>query len=161
MKTITLNINVDDYFEGSIMDRVAGMISDQVSTELRQRVQSCVSSSIKSVVEEKCAQIIEEELQKPCIKTNEWGEPTGNGVTLRQYVIDSFDKYMKQKVNYEGRLADHYDGKAKERWQYLIEAVGLKSLEHEVKSQIQKIREEALQQISGTIAALLAKNLSK
>lgn len=87
-KPITLT--VDGYEASNVEERVARLLADRADKEMTEKIDKAISSAVEStlrrLVEEKLRPEVERVVAAGWQQTNQWGEPTGQAVTLGQRV---------------------------------------------------------------------------
>jgi len=68
-----------------------------------ERVDAAIKATIETHIQPNAATYIENVTMQ---ETNEWGEKTKKPVTFREYLVQRFEKYMTEKVNYEGKTKE-------------------------------------------------------
>src|SRR5665648_119368 len=115
MSTISieeLGITKEDLTE-RVIDKIAGDFLDDdgystlIERSINKRVQEAIDSAVKTVgekvIDPNVAAMVEElTLQK----TNDYGEKRGEPVTFIEYLTEMAQKYMVEKVDYQGRTRD-------------------------------------------------------
>lgn len=72
--------------------------------KIEQKVKECIDNKINEIAEKHIAPKVSEMLQNIVLQeTNKWGEKKGVQMTFVEYMISRAEKYLLEKVDYEGR----------------------------------------------------------
>jgi hypothetical protein len=132
-----------DYERGEVKTAIIDASVKKLDEAIAGQVQGIVSDAMKSLTR----------------KTNRVGEPVGEAVTLKSYVMEMVEAYFAQTVDREGRLpnGNDYYNKSRPRMQWLVE----KAIENVVGDSLQKHINEAITKIKAQLGEVVTKSVSE
>lgn len=145
--------------EADIVRGVCRHFADRLTPLINERLDEITESAFTEAVNREAEKMLTALLTAPQRKTNSWGEPTGDVITMREYLADRFEKYMQQTVDREGRTSnDSYNRTRRSQW--LIDTLGEKVVLEAAKVEVEKVRKAAESQISAAVANFIANKLA-
>lgn len=157
---ITITIPSLPVSESDIIRGIAKHFADKLTPVIEQKLEEITEGAFADAVNRESDKLLRELLSKPQRKTNQWGESTGEPITMREYLADRFDLYMKQSVDREGRPSSYDSDKRRTRSQWLIETLGEKLVLDAAKVEVEKVRKAAESQIAAAVAHFIATKLA-
>lgn len=157
---ITITIPRLPVSESDIIRGISKHFADKLSPVIQQKLEEITEGAFADAINRESDKLLRELLSKPQHKTSQWGEPTGEPVTMREYLADRFELYMKQSVDREGRPSNYDSDKKRTRSQWLIETLGEKLVLNAAKVEVEKVRKAAESQISAAVAHFIATKLA-
>lgn len=89
---------------------LAREVAKSIARELRDDMRKDVRDIVVETARAQVADIITETMAAGFRKTNSYGEPTGEPITLREMVVDQVKGELVRLVDGYGRPADRYNG---------------------------------------------------
>lgn len=162
---MNVTIDMEEYTEISLADQIAcevarTYIGQSVRENIKAKVEAAVKAEIDEGIKGKVDAILEEMISKGVPKTNNWGEPTGEMVSVRDSIIQQADRFMKEKVNSRGEKEDYHNS-GMNRVDWYIKKYAQDGLDKAIKAQIDAIKGEAVNSVKDTVAKLMAEKLTK
>lgn len=140
-----------------IVERVVERLAEQLHGEVEKMLEAAVQKVFDEKIRKAADKAASDFLTKRIPQTNQWGEPSGGTTTVTEYVLKSFEKYMQQRVDADGRPASYDRGVSRHEW--LIHQFGLKEIEKVAAAEIAKVRKAAEVQISAAVGNFIAQNV--
>lgn len=157
---ITITIPTLNVSEETIIRGVCKHFADRLTPVINEKLESLTESAFNGAIRKAADEMLKEMLNRPQRKTNSWGEPVGDPVTMRDYIADRFEKYMSETVDREGRKSTSSYDKGRTRSEWLIETLGEKEVLAAAKVEVEKVRKAAESQISAAVANFIASKLA-
>ena len=105
--------NVDgEALQRQLVAKAAEMLFKQMEKPLKERLDAEINVHVGPV--------ILEALNKARVKTNRYGEPTGEEMTLAGYIAEQAIKWAETSVRHDGYEAEYYNKENKPRLAWLI-----------------------------------------
>lgn len=142
--------------EGLVIDRAAQMMCDRAIgggregiADLRRRVQGVTETEIREAVRP----LVEEALLSGIRKTNSYGDPIGEPMTLRAEIVRIATDYMNKPSDSYSR------GKGTVVQQFVKTEVD-KAVKAELKTALDEAKEEVVAAVRGQAATLITKTIT-
>jgi hypothetical protein len=120
---------------GAVVQKLAAEASRQYKTELAQRVREIRDEEIRLAIAPEIALALGE----PFRRTNGYGEPKGEPVTMREYIVDVVQSWMNERDKY-----NHDKGTNIER---LVRKLVEEAFKAEIAAAVKSAREAVTKQI--------------
>jgi hypothetical protein len=158
---LTATLDINEYMEGSIRERIEERLVNLIAEKIGKRMDEVIGARILELADKewnKSAKAkVDEFFSKPCRKTNNYGEETGGSITMRELLIERFDKYLTAKVNNRGE--ESYNGDTT-RAQRMLDDLIKKPLQDAVTETVKKIADKAREQVQASVSRYIAEQLS-
>lgn len=134
-------------YQNGVRDKIAGRAADAVTAKIEAEVNA----------------IVEAHLEKAVQPTNEFGEPTGEPVTLRARIAKQVTAHLEEKVDREGRVkaADYHDKDRRTRAEWAIARAVEEIATKELREAVAKAGAEVKAQITGKVTEATATTIKK
>lgn len=129
---------------GAVVQKLAAEASRQYRHELAQRVRDIRDEEIRLAI----APEIAEALNEPFRRTNAYGEPKGDPVTMREYIVEVVHQWMNER-------ADSYRSEKGTNIQALVRAQVEAAFKAEIAEAVKAAREAVVSQIGGSITTVV------
>lgn len=156
---LQVTVTINPYEMRGIENAVIQAIGRSFEKRLEKAVEDLISSKIEDAIAERAKALVGEFIQRPRQRTNTYGEATGEKVTALELIMDNFTKYMKQRVETDGRLS-HYQDRGQTREDWLISQIGTKAVHEAVQAEVARIGSMAKEKIKETVATYIAQQLA-
>lgn len=160
--SITVTLDVKQWLNGSLESIIANALVDKVAGMLVKNVQEIVKERVLAMADEKFDALAREKMTefflKEHKKTTQWGDPTGEAFTMRELLLDRFQKFMAEKVDDKGN-ASNYSGNLP-RSQWLLNTLAHKPLQEAINQTVTDIREKAKTAVQASVSRYIAEQLS-
>lgn len=97
-----------------ILDRLIGRLQDDLIEryEIQDEIKKRINEVVQEIGEKHIVPIVREKVEGLVLqKTNAWGEGKGNpAMTFIEYLTDRAEKYLSEKVDFEGKSKDQSRG---------------------------------------------------
>ena len=120
-----------------IVFKAAKAVSDKMMKEIEDAVSGEVGG-INTTIGTKLNQMMEEFFNEPRDITDRYGDVVKKGVCVRDQLKASCDNFLDQKVDSNGNPSDSWSAK-QTRLQYIIGKAVDYSMQHEIKSAVDKV----------------------
>jgi len=81
--------------------------TSEFARKLNDKVKEHVDAKMQGLAETHVLPNVSEFIEKLCLEeTNKWGEKSGHKWTLTEYMVEKCDRYMLEKVDYEGKTKE-------------------------------------------------------
>jgi hypothetical protein len=111
LKDMAGNITSDEMIEVDEKVPGPGAFSDVVRGEIAKEMAKLVQPHIRAIMEAQVAEILAGEVQT----MNQWGEPKGLKMPIRELIRTTLDGFMREKVDSSGRESPR-DGRTRLEW---------------------------------------------
>lgn len=155
---IQINIEIDDWHDGSFTDRVIEKIVANIQGDIQKQVHDRARKVIDDTMKEQAENAVIEYLRNYIAVTNTYGEKTGKTCTLTELIVEKFSKYMNEFVNKQGN-PDTYNRDNIKRIDWLVGKICTEGVEKIVKDAIMDARKRGEAAIQQTIAELMVKHV--
>lgn len=158
----------DSYFEDEdgngqgYADKIITEAARQLIAKTKRDISGEVAAVVRAGIEKQVEGIVSETIKQGVAITNNYGEPTGKSVTLREVIVDQAKKWMEQKVNTRGEVDTYYgrDG-AVSRVHWMITTAVAAVVGKELKAEIDSAIADLRGKLTGQATHLLAEGLNK
>lgn len=157
---ITITVPRLSITEDEIVRGVCRHFADKLTPVIEKELKALADQAFDAAMQKAADEMLRELLSRPQRKTNQWGESVGEPVTMREYIADRFEQYMKVSVDREGRPSSYDSDRKRTRSQWLIETLGEKLVLDAAKVEVEKVRKSAESQIAAAVANFIASKLS-
>ena len=137
----------------AIVERLLEDIQGVVLKLVRERVSEEADKQIRLAADT----AVSDYLTKKMPRTNTWGEKTGEDQSITEFICGRFEKYMQERVDYQGSRTSGNSGHPREKW--LVEQFGLKEIEKVAAAEIAKVRKAAEVQIAAAVGNFISQNI--
>jgi len=137
--------------------QVARILAPQLEKEMR----SVVRDVVAEVARDRVAVVIDEVFAAGFRKTNGYGEPIGEPVTLRQMVIGEVEGQLARKVTANGNSARGYDSGAMSYAEYVAANAAKEALRGELGAAVTAAVDEVKGRVTGLVAEELGAKIAK
>lgn len=111
----------------------------QMTRRLQERLREQVDASVERLAGECVLPKVVEMVEKACLtKTNQWGEKVAETVTFREYLVARFEKWLEEKVDYEGKTKTGYNEGRQTRIAWAIDKHLQYTLQHLIERTLQE-----------------------
>jgi hypothetical protein len=156
---LQISLTIGNYEMRGIENAVVQAVGRSFEKRLEKAVEDLIGSKIEEAIAERAKALVGEFIQRPRQRTNTYGEATGDKVTALELIMDNFQKYMKQRVEADGRMSHYQDGgQTREDW--LISQIGTKAVHEAVQAEVARIGAHAKEKIKETVATYIAQQLA-
>jgi hypothetical protein len=160
--SITVTVDFDRYLDGTMRDAIVNQIVVALSDKLEDGVTKLVQQRIEALAREQFDALARAKVQEFFTmahrKTNTWGEPTGEAVSLREILLDKFRAYLDENVDEKGQVSSY--SKSMKRSQWMLNELAHKPLHDAVDQTVQSIAAKAKEQIQASVSRYIAEQLS-
>ncbi len=134
---------------------LASMVAQILADRLHREMIPVVRDAVKEAAQERVAAIVADAMAQGFRKTNTYGEPTGEPITMREMVIGEVKGQMERRVTRNGNAAERYDSGALPYVQYVAAKAAQEALNGELKA----AATAAVDEVKGSVKALVAEEL--
>jgi hypothetical protein len=117
------------------------------------------NAAMQDFIKDKAQKVVVDILTKPRHKTNSYGEPVGESFTLTEFIEKSFQDYMKEGVDYQGRTERGSYSTKHTRAEWIIKEIAMKDLEKVAENEVKKVRQQAKLQVAAAIGKFPSENM--
>jgi len=165
MREQVLSRMVDALLHGVVED---GPFSESgIASEVSKQVQGRIDELVKAALEREVLPRVDDLVENAVLReTNRWGEPKGEPVTFKEYLVSAAERYLTELVDFQGKPKgrDSYNWQGKqtrvahmvhEHLHYSIQSALKKTIADGNKvlvDGIQKTIEENLRQVSARLS---------
>lgn len=139
----------------SIAQHAASNIVENIARDLKAEV----TRSVKQQIDAQVGAIVSAALDTNIQPTNEWGEPKGKPLSLREMVGNSARNYLGVKVNKDGAESTYNADTT--RLEFIVKKVVASEFDYrmqtEVKKAVEMARNEAVAKVSTVVGDLIVK----
>lgn len=155
---ITITIPRLPVSESQIIEGVCRHFKDRLTPIIEERLEEIAQSAFAEAVKRSADEMLRSVLATPQPRTNSWGEPIGDPVPLRDFITERFERYMKERVDSNGRPSTFDGNKARQEW--IVNALGEQLIVEAAKKEVEKVRKSAEAQIANAVANFIATKLA-
>lgn len=160
--TITITLQLDKYLSGGkLEDLIANNLSRQISSSLekviQKRVEETVLAAARGEFEKHAQKLTAEFFEKDFYKTNNYGQRSGEKISVVEMFGQMFREYLSQKVNTSGNEANYNDSIP--RAVYFLRLLAIDPLNAAIKEQVGKVAATAKTQIQESVSRYIADQL--
>lgn len=156
---LQISLTIGNYEMRGIENAVVQAIGRSFEKRLEKAVEDLIGSKIEEAIAERAKALVGEFIQRPRQRTNTYGEATGEKVTALELIMDNFSKYMKQRVETDGRLS-HYQDRGQTREDWLVSQIGTKAVHEAVQAEVARVGAMAKEKIKESVATYVAQQLA-
>src|SRR5690606_37843353 len=135
---------------------LAFQVARILAPELREEMRQVVREVATEVALEKVVTVIDEVMEAGFRKTNHYGEPTGEPITLREMVVAEVKGQLERPVDRSGHKADRY---SRESLTY-VQFVASKAAQDALKGELGEAVTEAVGEVKGRVRSIVADELA-
>ena len=159
---IAVSVDLDKYFEDSIM----GQIEQQIVAKIESRLESTITKLVQTTVEkladkqfDRLAKAkLEEFFVKSHQKTDYYGSPTGESVSLVQVLEKKFADYLEQSVDDNGQPSSYSESLKRSQW--MLNKLAHEPLQQAVNETVKSITAKAKEQIQASVSRYITEQLA-
>lgn len=144
----------------SVVERLVAQLYDG---RILGEVQAKVQAKAMAIVEERVSLAVDDLLSKPLQRTNLFGEPTGEPISIKDMMAESLVNWWTAKVNCDGKAGGY--GSKLTRAEYLTNKAAAEILEKDLRVEYNKLitelRTEIRTSFSKAVAELIQTRLSR
>ena len=159
-----LNITQEQLVEIAANKLVEQVDDDSVYSRAMEIVQERITSLIENKLAPAVDQFLRDELEKIADaefdRVTEWGEATGEKITIRKILQEQSKHYWSQKVNREGKAGDGY-GYSEERAKWFAEQVMKTTFEQAIQTNAKIVVDEFAKQLQQVGVNLVHENIGR
>ncbi|WP_280245449.1 hypothetical protein [Nocardia abscessus] len=148
----------DDYEETGPVDLkrdLASEVAKILAPTLKDEMKTVVREVATEVAQERVNAIIDEALTAGFRKTNSYGEPIGQTITLREMIIEEVKGQLERKVSVDGRPADSYNRAA----MTYVEFVARRAARNALDGELGAAADAAVEEVKSKVKAVVADDL--
>jgi hypothetical protein len=154
-----IKVTVNDFEIGEFESKVISQTSQYLLQELKEPITKSVQAIIQSTINKEVQGIVEEMLTKPLQLTNQWGEPKGAPLTLKEHMVNQATKCLTEKVDDQGRTSDYERNKT--RLEYYAHKVAIEAMNTTLQVEVNKAVADIRCSVDGKLKSLLEDALKK
>ena len=159
---IEVMLKLDGWDDKAIVDRVVKALTDRLHGEMAERIKELVEALFDGAFANEADRALSAYLNTPRQKTGTYGDAMGEPVSIAEYVEERFERYMKERVDYQGRRSQYqYEDTDVRRLDWLIEECAIKGLDAVVKQAVADVREKAGAAVNAAVSKLVTEELLK
>ena len=152
MATLHVSIDLpewDDPVEGykSLQGEIVREAVRQLFDALRRDLEQTITNQLDEQIRKQLAEILTDIVETPIQKTNSYGEPRGEPVSLRERIIKHAEDWLQEAVDEQGKTKSYHRDKTMPRAEWMTKRA--------VRSQLYKLYHEriaeAVQQAKDTL----------
>lgn len=118
--------------------------SSEFKTALETRIKEGIDAAINKLAEEHLLPNVAKQVEEMCLQsTNEWGEKKGEPLSFTEYLIARAERYLAEKVDYDGNSKSEKGGYSWSGTQTRITHLVEKHLHYKIESAMKKAVQEA------------------
>lgn len=159
-----LNITQEQLVEIAANKLVEQVDEDSVYSRAMEIVESRITSLIEKKLTPAVDQFLRDELEKIADaefeRVTEWGEPTGQKISIRKILQEQSKHYWSQKVNNDGKSGDGY-GYREERAKWFAEQVMKSTFEQAIQTNAKIVVDEFAKQLQQAGVNLVHENIGR
>lgn len=148
-----IKIDIDNE---EVSTAIAQRIKGDAYAHIRDMAKSQVEKVMQEIVNDKVGELVVEALQSGVQKTNTFGDPIGEPISLKQMLLNSTNKFLSEMVDSSGRSGHSSYGTTKTKFQWIID----NAVDHEFRSQLKKHIDEARKAVNENMKAEAKKILA-
>jgi hypothetical protein len=161
--SITITLQLDKYLRGGTLeDLIANNLSKQISSSLekviRARVEQTILDMAKGEFEKHTQQMVQKYFEKDFYKTNNYGQKTGEKISLVEYFGNLYQEYLAKKVDTKGNESSYNEGVP--RVVYFMQKLAIEPLNEAIKQQVGQVAVKAKEQIQNSVSRYIADQLT-
>ncbi|MFD3426109.1 hypothetical protein [Nocardia fluminea] len=134
---------------------LATQVARILATDLREDMRAVVRETVTKVAGEQVAEVVNEVFAAGFRKTNTYGEPIGETITVREMVADQIRVQLERKVGEDGRKPDGYRGNSISYVEYIARTAAKEAL----RGELGIATTEAVDEVKNRVKALVADQL--
>ena len=148
-----------EYPARSLFDAIVRQSSHDIVERLHQSLDREVRLAVHHAIEQQVGTIVSTALDGQLQPTNEWGEPKGAPVTLRDMIVGKAANYLGAKVDKEGRESTYNADRTRVEFVVAkqVEAVFTYQMQKEVKTAAEQAVAQAKARVGQVVGDLLVK----
>ncbi|MFI9507201.1 hypothetical protein [Nocardia sp. NPDC052566] len=136
---------------------LATEVAKILALKLREEMKSVVRKVIAEIARDRAATIVDDVLTAGFRKTNSYGEPVGDPVTLRELVVAEVSNQLTRQVDESGRTPDGYGRTRMSYVQYVARTAAAEALRGELGA----AAAAAVDEVKAGVTAMVAEELGK
>ena len=109
-KMITVSIDLNEYAEGTIEQRIIAAVSagiiDHLEKRVNQLVEEIVTETTEAEIRKQTVAAVNQILNDQIPVMNDWGRPSDKTQSFRDYLVMRTEKIVRGKVDSDGRVTN-------------------------------------------------------
>lgn len=148
-----------DYYEESgkldLRGDLAGLVARHLATDLRKEMTPIVRDMVTEVARDRVAAVIDDVFAAGFRKTNRYGEPVGETITLREMVIEQVQGQLERRVDERGNTPDGYGRGSMPFTEYMAR----KAANEALRGELGEAATAAVEEVKAKVKAVVAEDL--
>ncbi len=149
---IAANKLVEQVEEDAVYGRAMEIVEKKITSLIEKRLEPAVDKFLRDELEK----IADAEFDR----VTEWGEPTGQKITIRKILQEQSKHYWSQKVSREGKAGGGY-GYSEERAKWFAEQVMKTTFEQAIQTNAKIVVDEFAKQLQQAGVNLVHENIGR
>jgi hypothetical protein len=134
---------------------LAAEVAKVLAPQLRSEMVEVVREVANEVAHERVAAVVDEVMAGEIRKTNSWGEPTGEPVTLREILVAEVKTALERKVDTHGRPA----GYSRDGMPY-VDYVARTAAAEAIKGELAPAVKDAVAEVKSKVTSIVSEHLA-
>ena len=130
--------------ESRILKIAATQLTDAIESQLLDQMQTAVIEAVTG----KIGDVFLDVVDNPIKKTNAWGEPKGDPVSLREVILEHAQTWLAEKVDSRGERTRYHGDKGCPRIEFIVRKVIQDEFNSLMQEEIKQLREIARAEIA-------------